>query len=154
MTSTGRLDEAHAAAAEALKLFPDYHYALASLARVHSAQGRYSEAARLMQRRHELAPHPENLFDAALAMKRAGFTAEARTAFEKFERLALAAKSALTPRPPLPCAGEGEPPSTRHDIIADPVTSRLPLARARERGAGGEGFLAAFVPRLTETWFC
>ena len=47
---------------EALKLFPDYHYALATLARVRSAQKKHGEAAALLKRRYAAAPHPENLY--------------------------------------------------------------------------------------------
>src|SRR4051812_483622 len=47
----------------------------------------------------------------------------------------------LTPRPPLPCAGEGESTHISHGTRSakENVTIGLPLSRARERGAGGEG---------------
>ena len=69
----------------ALELFPDYHYALAGRAHVRAAQGRLAEAAALLQRRYEVAPHPENLYDLAKALAGAGRDAEADRAFAEFE---------------------------------------------------------------------
>jgi tetratricopeptide (TPR) repeat protein len=74
---------------EAMALFPDYHYALAQLAKVRTAQGRHSDAAVLLKRRYEIAPHPENLYAVGEALAKAGRRAEARTAFAEFERNAL-----------------------------------------------------------------
>lgn len=74
----------------ALSLFPNYHYALANLAKVRMQQKRYDEAATLFQQRYDAAPHAENLFDLAMAMQKAGRTAEARNAFAEFERKSLA----------------------------------------------------------------
>jgi tetratricopeptide (TPR) repeat protein len=75
---------------EALRLFPDYHYALSKLAKVRSAQGRHTEAANLLRRRYEGAPHPENLYDLAAALEKAGSLPEARQRFAEFERQARA----------------------------------------------------------------
>jgi tetratricopeptide (TPR) repeat protein len=86
----GDLAGAEAALREALALFPEYHYALAGLATVRLAQGRAAEAADLFQRRYAAAPHPENLYDLAQALARAGRRAEARAAFARFERQARA----------------------------------------------------------------
>ncbi|HXE90843.1 MAG TPA: tetratricopeptide repeat protein [Terriglobales bacterium] len=74
---------------EALSFFPDYHYALAGLARVRAAQGKHAEAAELLRRRYEAAPHAENLYDLAEALERAGRLAEARRMFAEFETKAL-----------------------------------------------------------------
>lgn len=76
---------AEQAAQEALHLFPDYHYALASLAKVRTNQGRLDEAARLYERRYEKAPFPENLYDWAKAEHDAGNTERAQELFAKFE---------------------------------------------------------------------
>jgi tetratricopeptide (TPR) repeat protein len=86
----GRPEAAERLLVEALHLFPDYHYALAKLAQVRSSQGRHEEAASLMRRRYEMAPHPENLYDLATAMKRAGRDDEARRLFTEFEEKARA----------------------------------------------------------------
>ena len=86
----GRPTEAERTLQRALTLFPDYHYALAGLARVRQAQGRHREAAALMQKRHDTAPHPENLFDLGEALSRAGRRAEAQRVFARFEREARA----------------------------------------------------------------
>jgi tetratricopeptide (TPR) repeat protein len=84
----------YATAAETLKhartLFPDYHYALAELAKVRTALGEHAQAAKLLRRRCELAPHPENLFDLACALHRAGELEQAAQAFADFERGARA----------------------------------------------------------------
>jgi len=88
--SLGRLREAEDALAGALGQFPDYHYALAQLARVRAAQGRHADAAALLRTRWEAAPHPENLFDLACALARSGELDEARARFRAFEQAARA----------------------------------------------------------------
>jgi tetratricopeptide (TPR) repeat protein len=87
---TGKLEEADALLEEALKLFPGYHYALANRAKVRSGQERYPEAVDLLQQRYQAAPHPENLYDLAVALERAGRDDEARDAFADFEKAARA----------------------------------------------------------------
>lgn len=88
--SRGDLDAAEACARSSLELFPDYHYALAELGRVAGARGHHAEAAELLRRRHELAPHPENLFDVAAAELGAGERDAAREHLAAFERAARA----------------------------------------------------------------
>lgn len=85
----GRVSDAEIVANEALKLFPDYHYALAQLAKVREAQGRMKDAVILLRRHVERAPHPENHYYLALVLERAGNTAEARTHYAFFEKAAL-----------------------------------------------------------------
>lgn len=87
---TGKLEEADALLEEALQLFPGYHYALANRAKVRSGQGRFPEVVDLLRQRYQAAPHPENLFDLAVALERAGRNDEAREAFSDFERKARA----------------------------------------------------------------
>lgn len=84
----GRVDDADSVLAQALALFPDYHYALGTLARVRAAQGRLEESVQWLKRRYERAPHPENLFEVGEALQRAGQPEEASTVFEAFERAA------------------------------------------------------------------
>lgn len=86
----GKTAEAEKLLEQALALFPDYHYALAKLAEACSEQGDLVRATELLRRRHELAPHPENLFDLAVVLERAGRADEARQLFRRFEREALA----------------------------------------------------------------
>ncbi len=74
---------------QALALFPDYHYALAQLAKVRSAQGKHDEAAHLLERRYRAAAHPENLFELAEGLELAGRKEEAARAFAEFEQKAL-----------------------------------------------------------------
>jgi tetratricopeptide (TPR) repeat protein len=73
----------------ALGLFPSYHYALAALAQVRESEGRYDDAVALYQQRYNKAPHAENLFSLAEALKRAGREAEAEKDFAEFERQSL-----------------------------------------------------------------
>jgi tetratricopeptide (TPR) repeat protein len=70
---------------DALGLFPNYHYALGTLADVRTAQKRHREAADLQQRRYTAAPHPENLYELAEAQARAGMTKEAAASYKAFE---------------------------------------------------------------------
>ncbi len=69
----------------ALTLFPNYHYALGTLAEVRTAQQRHREAAVLQRQRYAVAPHPENLFELAEAQARAGMRAEAAKSYAQFE---------------------------------------------------------------------
>jgi predicted Zn-dependent protease len=86
----GRLDRAERLAAEALAAFPNYHYALAVSARVAAERGDRAQAAELFAARHRAAPHPENLYDLADALARAGRLDEAVTRFAEFETQARA----------------------------------------------------------------
>jgi tetratricopeptide (TPR) repeat protein len=79
--------------AEALRLFPNYHYALAELAKMRLGQKRYADAITLLQQRFAAAPHPENEYALAEALERAGRRGEARTAFQEFEKKARAESS-------------------------------------------------------------
>jgi tetratricopeptide (TPR) repeat protein len=85
-----RRHEAETTLRQALTLFPGYHYALAQMARVRTSQGRHAEAADLLRQRYQAAPHPENLYDLAEALSRAGLRLEARAAYRDFERKARA----------------------------------------------------------------
>ena len=86
----GKQADAERVLEQALALYPGYHYALAGLARVRYEQRRPDEALALLRRRYDAAPHPENLFELARALERAGHADEARRAFAKFEAKALA----------------------------------------------------------------
>jgi tetratricopeptide (TPR) repeat protein len=87
---TCRTAAAEALLAEAVKLFPDYHYALAQMAELQSAQGRHEEAAALRARHVEVAPHPENRYELGVALARAGRWADARVEWQAFETAARA----------------------------------------------------------------
>jgi tetratricopeptide (TPR) repeat protein len=88
-STAGRFENAERLLHEALQVIPDYHYALANLAKLRTAQNRHDEAARLLKQRYDNAPHPENLYDFAEALERAERPTEARTAFAEFEKCAL-----------------------------------------------------------------
>ena len=85
--SAGKLELAELVIQQALDLFPGYHYSLASLGRLCLAQGRFGKAVEAFQKRFEAAPHPENLYELAVALKKAGRAPQARAAFAKFETL-------------------------------------------------------------------
>jgi len=92
--AAGDVSVADQTVTEALRWFPDYHYALAQQAKLRTAQGRYAEAVELLQRRLQAAPHAENLYDLAEALQRAGRQEEARRAFAAFEQRALREQAA------------------------------------------------------------
>ena len=85
----GKTPEAERYLQRALTLFPDYHYALGNLAKVRIEQQRYEEAIRLLEQRCQAAPHAENVFDLAEALRLAGRTEEAKKAFAEFEQKSL-----------------------------------------------------------------
>src|SRR5262249_53540635 len=80
----GDVTKAERVLQEALRLFPGYHYALGNLARVRTAQGRNEDAVALLRERQAAADHPENLYELAEALERAGRKTEARAAFAAF----------------------------------------------------------------------
>lgn len=86
---TGDLKQAETYAQGALGVFPDYHYALGALAQVRSAQKRYEEAVALLQRLAAEAPHAENIYALAEALRAAGRAREAGAAYREFEAQAL-----------------------------------------------------------------
>lgn len=88
--ATGDAESADTALQHALELVPRYHYALASLARVRGAQRRFGESVELLRQRYEVAPHPENLYELAEAMTRAGRGHEAEPLYVEFEAKARA----------------------------------------------------------------
>jgi tetratricopeptide (TPR) repeat protein len=73
----------------ALSLFPDYQYALGTMAEVRLAQNRSDEAIALLEQRYAAAPRAENLFALAEALDRAGRKDAAVNAFTEFEQMAL-----------------------------------------------------------------
>jgi tetratricopeptide (TPR) repeat protein len=87
--TAGRPENADRVLGEALTLVPDYHYALAALAKVRSAEKRYAEAVDLLKRRYDRAPHPENLYELAGALEKAGRASDAKAAYAEFEARAL-----------------------------------------------------------------
>src|SRR5262249_36112056 len=71
---------------QALTLFPGYHYALGNLAKVRIQEKRYDEAIDLLKQRYHAAPHAENLFDLAEALRFGGRTEDVQKAFAEFEQ--------------------------------------------------------------------
>jgi tetratricopeptide (TPR) repeat protein len=93
--SRGRLDASEEHLAQALELFPEYHYALGELAKVRLGQKRFDEAVSLLRLRYQKAPHPENLYELAEALAAAGETKEADGLFATFEEKARAESERL-----------------------------------------------------------
>lgn len=89
LMAQGKLDAAERFIAEALKQFPDYHYALAQRGALLTKQGKVAEAVDAYRKRYEVAAHPENMFDVGAALHAAGKMTEAKKAFQEFEQLAL-----------------------------------------------------------------
>lgn len=87
--TAGNLAEAEKYASGALGVFPGYHYALAAMGRVRTAQKRFVDAADFYRQRYEASRHPENLYPLGLAYRRAGKDAEARRVFAQFEKEAV-----------------------------------------------------------------
>jgi tetratricopeptide (TPR) repeat protein len=87
---SGDLSKAEMYANGALGVFPDYHYALGTLAQVRIAQKRYDDAVTLLRKRYDRAPHDENLYALAEALELAGQTDQSSQAFAEFERRSLA----------------------------------------------------------------
>jgi len=86
----GDLAKAEMYANGALSLFPNYHYALGTLAQIRVAQKRYDEAVTLLRTRYAAAPHAENLYALAEALELAGQKEEAEKDFAEFEKKSLA----------------------------------------------------------------
>jgi tetratricopeptide (TPR) repeat protein len=87
---SGDVAKAEMYANAALHAFPDYHFALAALARVRLAQRRYGDAVTLLRQRYQAAPHTENLYQLAEAQELAGQHEDAEASFRKFEALSRA----------------------------------------------------------------
>ena len=86
-----KVDEADKLMTQALQTFPDYHAALAGLARVRLAQHRYADAVELL---HKIAyPTPANKYLLAEALDKVGQGDAAKRAFAEFEREANAASA-------------------------------------------------------------
>lgn len=81
----GKTDDAESILQQALIIFPKYHYALGYLAKVRITQKRYDDAVALLEQRYDAAPHAENLYDLAEALKLAGRASDATKAFAEFE---------------------------------------------------------------------
>ena len=84
-----QLDDAAKAHEEALRIFPNYHYALRNLAAVRTAQGNPGAALELRRKHYTASPHSENLYELARALRRAGENPEADKAFSDFEKAAM-----------------------------------------------------------------
>jgi predicted Zn-dependent protease len=84
------LKPAQTAVDQALALFPQSQLAADIVADIEIAQGKYAEAAAARERTYRTVRSAGNLYAWAEALKRAGLQEQAASAFEKFERQALA----------------------------------------------------------------
>jgi tetratricopeptide (TPR) repeat protein len=83
--TAGETEKADDLVNQALKLFPDSGLAVATLAAVRSAQGKYAEAANMMEQCYRAVSSEQNLYDWAQALDRAGEKDRALTAYRDFE---------------------------------------------------------------------
>ena len=88
--ASGNPKHAEDALAQASKLFPESQQALAVLAKLRTAQGNNAEAAALLEKRYRTVGSPQNLYDWAESLERAGQKEAAAAAFRDFERKACA----------------------------------------------------------------
>ncbi len=70
---------------QALLVFPDSQLALATLARIRSAQGRYDEAASLLEKKYNQVKNTQNLYDWAEAVEKSSYPGRATVLFQQFE---------------------------------------------------------------------
>ncbi len=75
---------------EAQKLYPDSQLVIATRAKLRMAQGDYSEAVALLEKRYHVVPNSANLYDLAEALERSGRKDEALSTFQEFETKARA----------------------------------------------------------------
>ena len=87
--ASGNPDGAERLLQQALTAFPNYPFAMGTLAEVRIVQTRYEEAIVLFRQRYQSSPRAENLYNLAQAMQRAGRDSEARKAFAEFEAKSL-----------------------------------------------------------------
>jgi tetratricopeptide (TPR) repeat protein len=92
---SGRPEIADQILVEALKIFPRYHYSLAQMASVRTAQGRFHEAVALCEEHYLVSPVAESLFQLAVAHQRAGHAEAAAAAFRQFEKRAIEESSGV-----------------------------------------------------------
>ncbi len=86
----GKPDVAKNALTEALRLFPNYHYALGNMVKVYIAQNRFEDAVVAAESFYKVSPHPENLFVLGETLAKASKTAESQKVFAEFEKKAVA----------------------------------------------------------------
>ncbi len=75
---------------QALLLFPDSQLALATLARIRTAQGQYDEAALLLEKKYDTVKSANNLYAWAEAVEKGSHPAQAAALFQRFESEAIA----------------------------------------------------------------
>jgi len=87
--ASGNPDGAEKLLQQALTVFPNYPFAMGTLADVRIIQTRYEEAIILFRQRYQSSPRAENLYNLAQALRRAGHDSDARKAFAEFETKSL-----------------------------------------------------------------
>ncbi len=83
--ATGDLAKAEIHYQQSLKTFPNYHRALAGLAQVRAAKGRYDEAIGLYQRALGIIPMPEYVASLGVVFEKIGRADEARKQYQLVE---------------------------------------------------------------------
>ncbi len=83
--SAGSTRQAEELVNQALTLFPDSQLALGTVAKIRSAQGRYDEAAELLERKYNTVKSAENLYAWAEAVEKGSHPDRAAALFREFE---------------------------------------------------------------------
>jgi len=84
----GHAESAEKLLDQALKAFPGYYLGLEALARLRTAEGRYTEAIALWRERGQQSPDPQSLYGLAETLERGGLGEQAKTAYMEFEQQA------------------------------------------------------------------
>jgi len=87
---SGRASQAEAQLRQVLGSVPDYQPALAEMARLRMEQHKYADAVEILEQRYKKVQRPGVEFELAGALQLAGREADARRAFQEFEKAAVA----------------------------------------------------------------
>lgn len=87
LMNAGNREEAEREYAAALRVFPDYHLALAAQARLSVSDGKLEQAIELYRRAEERVPTPEGAIALGDLYTKLGRADEARREYDKFESL-------------------------------------------------------------------
>ena len=150
--NAGKLDAAEGQFAEAMRVFPEYHYALTGMGDVRAAQGRSDEVVKLYRRSLEVAPVQKTAAALGDLLARLGRRDEANQAFALVTTIELINRSnGVRPDPWMALylvdhggdAAAALRLAEARDKEADTVRAADALAWARHKNGDDSGALAA-----------